>query len=228
MTRADDRLNLEPFPDWRVVCPEMALLEQNASVIRAELDAIREGEGWMPWVQGHLYDEVGSWTVFNIYGMDKLQVDNAMRVPETCALLARLPSVKTALFSRLGPDSAINPHEGPPRLSNFTLRCHLGLIVPDGCGIGCGGQVRYLRAGEVLMFDDLLEHYGFNESAGERYVLICDIERPAPRPYELPEPIWGENLPEWPRGWEAVGTRGTIVKARTIRDGLVACGLMRS
>lgn len=224
--RPVDLSHLEPFPDWRAIYPELAILEENAAAVRAEVLAIRDGPGWFPWVQSHLYDADTEWTIFPFYGFDKLLVENAARVPRTRELLAQVPGVKTAIFSHLGPGARINPHEGPPALSNFTLRCHLGLIVPDGCGIGCAGQVRPIVEGKLLMFDDILEHHGFNPGPDHRYVLIFDVARPEPRPLDLPLPVWGENLPVWPRGWEAIGAHGTFVPAPTIRAGLEAAGLI--
>ena len=65
--------------------------------------------------------------------------------PQTVALLKRVPGVRTALLSKLGPGTVLGAHRGWADLSNHILRTHLGLIVPgDGaqCGTWVQGEVR--------------------------------------------------------------------------------------
>lgn len=42
------------------------------------------------------------------------------------------PTLRTALFSKLGPGARISSHRGWADLANHVLRCHLGLVVPPG------------------------------------------------------------------------------------------------
>lgn len=81
-----------------------------------------------------------------------------------------------ALFSRLAPRTKIPPHNG---LLNTRLICHLPVIVPENCGaLRCGNQVRPWVEGEVLIFDDSIEHEAWNDSDEERVVLLFEIWRP--------------------------------------------------
>lgn len=84
----------------------------------------------------------------------------------------RAPSI---LFSRLSPGAHIPPHHG---IMNARLICHLPLIVPPGCGFRVGGEVRQWREGELLVFDDTVEHEAWNSGGSDRIILIFDVWRP--------------------------------------------------
>jgi aspartyl/asparaginyl beta-hydroxylase (cupin superfamily)/Tfp pilus assembly protein PilF len=81
-----------------------------------------------------------------------------------------------ALFSKLRPRTRIPPHHG---MVNTRLICHLPLIVPENCGaIRVGNEAREWVEGELLIFDDSMLHEAWNDSDGERVVLLFDIWRP--------------------------------------------------
>jgi aspartyl/asparaginyl beta-hydroxylase (cupin superfamily) len=84
----------------------------------------------------------------------------------------RAPSI---LFSRLAPGARIPPHNG---VMNARLICHLPLIVPPRCGFRVGGETRQWREGELLVFDDTVEHEAWNDSTEDRIILIFDVWRP--------------------------------------------------
>ncbi len=84
----------------------------------------------------------------------------------------RSPSI---LFSRLRPGSHIRPHTG---FLNTRLICHLPVIVPEGCALRVGNEVRPWVVGEALVFDDSIEHEAWNRGTSDRIVLIFDIWRP--------------------------------------------------
>jgi aspartyl/asparaginyl beta-hydroxylase (cupin superfamily) len=84
----------------------------------------------------------------------------------------RAPSV---LFSRLSAGARIPAHNG---MLNARLICHLPLIVPPGCGFRVGGETRQWQEGELLIFDDSVEHEAWNDGPSDRVVLIFDIWRP--------------------------------------------------
>lgn len=99
------------------------------------------------------------------------------------ALLRKIPGIRTALFSNMGPKTALTPHSGWALLSNHVLRLHLPLYVPDEdarpCGLVVDEEVRYHKVGNLIVFDDSKAHMAFNNHATEsRYVLIFDIARP--------------------------------------------------
>ncbi len=61
---------------------------------------------------------------------------------------------------------------------NCRFVCHLPLIVPPGCGFRVGAETREWRVGELLVFDDSVEHEAWNDSDHDRLVLIFDIWQP--------------------------------------------------
>jgi aspartyl/asparaginyl beta-hydroxylase (cupin superfamily) len=87
-------------------------------------------------------------------------------------ITTRAPSI---LFSRLSAGARIPPHHG---MLNPRLICHLPLIVPAGCGFRVGGEERRWREGELLVFDDTVEHEAWNDGSEDRIILIFDIWRP--------------------------------------------------
>lgn len=89
-----------------------------------------------------------------------------------CRIDQRAPSV---MFSLLKPHSKIPPHTG---MVNCRFVCHLPLIVPPNCGFRVGAKTREWQVGELMVFDDCVEHAAWNDSDHERLVLIFDVWRP--------------------------------------------------
>ena len=81
-----------------------------------------------------------------------------------------------ALFSKLTPGTRIPPHNG---FLNTRLICHLPIIVPENCGaLRVGNEERPWVEGELLIFDDSIEHEAWNESDEERVIVLFEIWRP--------------------------------------------------
>lgn len=80
-----------------------------------------------------------------------------------------------AFFSVLKPGARLPPHHDN---TNAKLNFHVGIIVPDGCGITVGGETRSWKEGECLAFDDSHLHEAWNSSPHQRVVLITDLYRP--------------------------------------------------
>lgn len=104
------------------------------------------------------------------------------RCPKTVAAMSNLPlcrvpgQMPSVLFSRLAPGTRIEPHHGAV---NTRLIGHLPLVVPEDCGaLRVGNQQRAWREGELLIFDDSMEHEAWNHSQAPRIVLLFDIWRP--------------------------------------------------
>lgn len=128
-----------------------------------------------------------SWSTLYLWEKGGRVAGVADRFPETLAAVERLevpyigvraPSI---LFSRLAPGARIPPHHGA---MNARLICHLPLVVPPGCGFRVGGETREWREGELLVFDDTVEHEAWNDSSSERIILIFDVWRPEVAPDE--------------------------------------------
>jgi aspartate beta-hydroxylase len=55
---------------------------------------------------------------------------------------------------------------------------HLPLIVPENCTYRVGFEHRTWKEGELLIFDDTIEHMARNDSDELRVVLIFDVWNP--------------------------------------------------
>lgn len=99
-------------------------------------------------------------------------VFEALKIAPLEAIDQRGPTI---LVSRLAPGARIPPHTG---YLNTRLTCHLPIIVPDGCGLRVGNETRHWRPGEMLMFNDSIDHEAWNNSDEERFVLIFFVWRP--------------------------------------------------
>ncbi|OYZ12857.1 MAG: hypothetical protein B7Y35_15235 [Sphingomonadales bacterium 28-64-96] len=158
--------------------------------IRAEAEAVMaDGDGIAPYVEadpdrpnkGHALLADARWSAFHLFRGGQPIENHAARCPATMAALAQAPlpriagTAPMALFSILAPHTHIPPHNG---MLNTRLICHLPLIVPDGCRLRVGAEVRDVRAGEVLLFDDSIEHEAWNDSDAPRAILLFEVWRP--------------------------------------------------
>jgi aspartyl/asparaginyl beta-hydroxylase (cupin superfamily)/Flp pilus assembly protein TadD len=185
------RLPAIPFFD-RAEFPWLASLEAKTDVIREELlGALSPGmERFRPYIARKPGEPLNQWQELNQslrWGALKLWdgglpvPENVERCPQTAKALAELPLVEidglcpNAMFSALQPRTRIPPHNGE---TNARLVAHLPLIVPDGCMFRVGFEEREWKVGEVMIFDDTLEHEARNDSDELRVVLIFDMWNP--------------------------------------------------
>ena len=155
--------------------PFTEVLERNAPAIRDELHRLLPGRRFRPWPERELYEH--GWDVFGFYLFGKQISEGRSRCPRTMGVIEQVPHVTTAGFSRLAAGACIRPHVG---LNPRVLRCHLGLIVPPGCGLRVGGETRRWEEDRCLVFDDTMEHEAWNRSDEDRVVLLLDFMK-APR-----------------------------------------------
>jgi ornithine lipid ester-linked acyl 2-hydroxylase len=147
-------------------------LEANWNTVRHELLTLADTT-FMAFPEKHLYDT--GWNVFGLYFFGRKWKPNTSLCPETTKLVESIPGMVTAGFSRLEPGTHIKPHVG---YTNAVLRCHLGLIVPDGCCMRVGDEIRTWHEGKTLVFDDTTEHEVWNRSDKVRIILLIDFKRP--------------------------------------------------
>lgn len=171
--------------------PWVEALERRTPQIRAELQALLASGGNVePYVQRHSDRPVSNshglmnnldWSAAYLIRSGVIEQHNAARCPQTMAALRDVqlcqidgltPSV---LFSLLRPGAHIPPHHG---YTNVRLICHLPLIVPGSCTLRVGNETRSWRDGELLIFDDSIEHEAWNGSAELRAILLFDVWRP--------------------------------------------------
>ena len=150
----------------------VSILEENWQTIREECLALPQ-DVFEPWVQREMYGE--GWSVYGLYAFGS-KIENALRqCPKTARLLAQIPRLTTAGFSKLAAHSHIKPHVG---WVTTVYRAHLGLIVPENCALRVGEVVENWAEGKCLIFDDTVEHEAWNKSDQDRIVLLFDFARP--------------------------------------------------
>jgi aspartyl/asparaginyl beta-hydroxylase (cupin superfamily) len=191
------RLPAIPFFD-RKDFPWLAALEAKTDVIRAELlAALRTDQdkfspyiGYQPGEPVNQWQELNHslrWSVLKVWQGGQPVQETIDRCPETAKALAAMPLVEieglcpNAMFSALAPKTRIPPHHGE---TNARLIAHLPLIVPEGCVLRVGFEEREWKIGEVMVFDDTLEHEARNDSDELRVVLIFDVWNPLLTPAE--------------------------------------------
>lgn len=157
--------NKEDFPFTKT-------LEDNWQIIRQELEQLQDS-GFLPWPEKHLYGK--GWDVFGLYAYGLKLHKNCKLCPETTRLVESIPGMTTAGFSSLQPNTYIAPHSGYP---DGVLRCHLGLIGCEGCGIRVGDEKRNWEEGKCFVFDDTTEHEVWHRGPQKRVVLLLDFQYP--------------------------------------------------
>ena len=152
--------------------PIVSILETNWEFILSELTAIIPKETFVHWPERGIYK--GRWDVYGIYGVDGQRIEgNARKCPETARIVESIPNMRTAGFSMLAPGCQISPHKG---YTDKVLRCHLGLIVPDGdCHLRVGETTYTWEVGSAFVFDDRLIHEAWNLTDSPRYILLVDF-----------------------------------------------------
>ncbi|MFZ2508121.1 MAG: aspartyl/asparaginyl beta-hydroxylase domain-containing protein [Steroidobacteraceae bacterium] len=191
------RLPAVPFYERRLfdwVCQ----LESRTDAIREELVAAMQDVGgrFCPYIsyqpgqpvnQWQELNHSDRWSTLHLWRSGLRVAENLDRCPQTARALAEIPLAEidglcpNAMYSVLAPHTRIPPHHGE---TNARLVAHLPLIVPPGCRYRVGFEEREWRVGEVLVFDDTLEHEARNDGDEARIVMIFDIWNPLLEPAE--------------------------------------------
>jgi len=121
----------------------------------------------------------GRWSVLFLHELGRPNEENLARCPTTASIIDKHRTITTSTgliyFSSLDPQTRVAPHQGP---TNLRLRCHLGLEVPESCGMRVGGLTGSWEEGRCVVFDDSFWHEVWNESDRRRLVLILDLWHP--------------------------------------------------
>ena len=185
------RLPAQPFFrrdmfDW-VPAFEACTADIRAEMIAAMSEA---GDEFTPYVQYAPGEPVNqwaelnhsrAWTAFHLWRGGKPVPENIARCPKTAEALRLIDQVHlagtcpNAMFSVMQPKAVIPPHHGE---SNARLVAHLPLVVPEKCQFRVGYDTRGWKEGEVMIFDDTIEHEAVNGSDQIRVILLFDVWNP--------------------------------------------------
>lgn len=158
-----------------------ARIEAQWRTIRDELLALLEQQriSMMSYPNGELTADPAHWKTFALLFWSHRLEHNMRQCPRTWQLLKDIPHLSSASFSLLEPQAAIHPHRGD---TNAIMRCHLGLVIPapaPACAFQVEDEMRGWENGRFLLFCDAHVHAAWNHTAGQRYILILDVMRPA-------------------------------------------------
>jgi beta-hydroxylase len=169
------------------IFPELDAIHNIRGDVMREVDEVlMNPQNLDNWPEKDLYDD-GDWKIFPLYAFNTWVDDNCQKMPTLTNFVKSIPNLRIALLSKLSPGMKLKPHRGWKDHSNNVLRCHYGLIVPDGCYIAVDTShetdpskinKQYHKNDSWLVFDDSETHFAENTSDKERLVLIVDIQRP--------------------------------------------------
>ena len=161
--------------------PALARLQASWREIRDEALRLRD-EARIRGSEAH--DDAGfnsffrrGWKRFYLKWYGEPQPSARAHCPRTVEILESIPEVRAALFALLPAGGTLMEHRDPFAGS---LRYHLGLSTPnsDACWISVDGTRYSWRDGEGVLFDETYVHHAANETATDRLILFCDVERP--------------------------------------------------
>jgi len=172
--------------------PWVDRLQKRTPQIREELERLvaEKFDAFTPYVAYKPGDPVNqwnelnhsrAWSSFHLWSLGKPVEENLRMCPVTAEALADVDPVRitgacpNAMFSALAPGTRIPPHSGE---TNARLVAHLPLIVPGKCAFRVGFDWRGWEEGNVMVFDDSIEHEARNDSDELRVVLIFDVWNP--------------------------------------------------
>ena len=172
--------------------PWAEALEAQTDAITAELAAAlkQEGADFRPYVayepgtpvnQWHELNHSQRWSSYFLWRNGSPVEAHQKSCPTTTAALSAVPMADidglcpNAMFSALAPRTRIPPHHGE---TNARVVVHLPLVVPPGCSYRVGFEERQWKVGEILAFDDSIEHEARNDGDELRVVLIFDVWNP--------------------------------------------------
>jgi hypothetical protein len=168
-------LTAQPWHDSQKF-PLAVALEQATEQIEAEL---RNLDTRLFVDEAEAIDREGRWSVLFLTKHGVRCDDVCAMCPVTASVLdAHASATKLAgvsYFSCLDPGTRVAPHRGA---TNTRLRCHLGIEVPDHCGLRVGGITGVWERGRCIVFDDSFIHEVWNLSDRRRVVLIVDMWHP--------------------------------------------------
>ncbi len=158
-------------------------LEKNFDVIHRELQGVLAMREYIPFFHELSPDQQKiskgeNWRTFFLMGFGYEAEQSWKHCPQTMKVLSKIPNLRTAFFSILGPNYHIPHHRG---VTKGLIRCHLGLIIPaqrDQCIMRVDDQICQWQKGKCLVFDDTYDHEVWNKTDQERVVLLIDVDRP--------------------------------------------------
>jgi hypothetical protein len=100
-------------------------------------------------------------------------------IPKIYNFVRSLKGVRSAVISRMGKKVKLHVHQGWANIANHILRSQLPIIVEEKkSGLIVNNEKVYHNPKKYIIFDDSINHTGFNNSEIDRFILIIDFVRP--------------------------------------------------
>jgi aspartyl/asparaginyl beta-hydroxylase (cupin superfamily) len=166
-----DFFNPDEYAFSKIICDHYAVINQ-------ELIAYLEKNKLPSYFNSSMVDRENSWKTISLKTWDVENYENYKFFPETLQIIKSIPSLVSASFTLLEPNSRIVAHCGD---TNGIFRCHLGLSIPGkipACGFRVGNEWRSWENGKLLVFTDAINHEAVNHTNQNRYIFLFDIIRP--------------------------------------------------
>lgn len=143
-------------------------------------DVKREWERWPKWLsapygsfrKGKQLETEGKWYVVPLMNKDKPIWFMRWFFPKTTELIKAIPVFENMCFSVFYPGAETVKHTG---WTDSIVRVHLAIDTHENCTLHCVDESVTLKNGEVLVFEDGLEHWAYNHSNKIRTVLLFDV-----------------------------------------------------
>ncbi|KAF4723185.1 hypothetical protein FOZ63_010235 [Perkinsus olseni] len=189
--------DLRPPQVWWDSQEELSMNEvllENRAVIERELRASIRGVRWtMQDVQPMLTDPGGKWQQYQLYTERAPTAFSDSIFPKTSRrLIKALPGRTRATKSfqglpyvsynneeitiiRMTPGTKVVRHNGG---SNARLTSIMGLIGCEGVWVGCGDDEREIKPGEIITFDDSVDHWYRHDGTEEHWHIVVGTMHP--------------------------------------------------
>ncbi|QLE49531.1 aspartyl/asparaginyl beta-hydroxylase domain-containing protein [Nostoc sp. C057] len=128
-------------------------------------------------IYSHLKDE--DWQGYQLRYKGKFTKTGVAIFPKTVKILSELEPFLYGKglveFIVMKPGVVIPPHTDD---INISLTCHLGITIPENCGLRVASKTQNLTKGSILFFDNSFEHEAWNKSQEERVILLLELYHP--------------------------------------------------
>lgn len=170
------------WDDRRDAFPAVAGLEASFEAIAAEFRRLRDAELLRRYTDASLLD-AGAWGQLHLRVQSRVIEHNVAACPVTAGLLIQGgPYVGVTYFSAHAAGTRVRGHHGP---GNYRIRCHLGLEIPEHCGMRVGEVTFRWEEGRCTLLDDAFFHEVWNDGPGPRSILLTDFWHPELHPEEI-------------------------------------------
>lgn len=173
----------KPYYDINEIEPKLKNIDKLKYDILDEIIVLNnDSDKWMDWPEKTLYNHEHNWKVYPLNVFGTWIENNCKKCQSLTQFLKSIPNLKLAILSKMSGGTILTPHQGWWKLSNYSIRCHYGLIIPENCFVNVLDNnvwnKKYHKQFEWLIFDDSKTHNAENLSDTDRIILLLDVERP--------------------------------------------------